>query len=227
MVPIVSLIGRPNCGKTTLIEKLIPALIARGISVGTIKHHVHGAFAMDIPGKDSYRHKQAGARTVVLSSPTGVGMITDCRQDTPLAELLCRYFSGIDLVIAEGYKQGDSPKIEVFRKDLYSAPLPDPGDGSRLAWVTDHDFGDALPRFSPHDPDGLADFLVSRFLPAPPGRGPSGSPRVSMVVDGDVVPLADSDQGLLLKMAARLSGADLGTGEILLAVRCGKNDAAQ
>ena len=68
MPPVVSFVGKPDSGKTTLLEKLIPELNRRGYRVGTIKHHVH-QFEMDKPGKDTFRHKQAGARVVALSSP--------------------------------------------------------------------------------------------------------------------------------------------------------------
>jgi len=70
MPPVIAIIGKKNCGKTTLIEKLIPEFIDLGYRVGTIKHH-HGTMSMDQPGKDTWRHKQAGAHAVVLSSPSG------------------------------------------------------------------------------------------------------------------------------------------------------------
>ena len=161
MPPIVSLIGKANSGKTTLLEKLIPALNARNIRVGTIKHHVH-AFDMDRPGKDTWRHKQAGAKVVALSSPTGLGIIRDTERDTPLIEVVSRYFDDVDLVIAEGYKSGPAPKIEVFRSTAHDAPLAD-RDETWLAMVSDQTLECGLPLFALNDAAGLADFLIATF----------------------------------------------------------------
>ncbi|MBE9520643.1 MAG: molybdopterin-guanine dinucleotide biosynthesis protein B, partial [Proteobacteria bacterium] len=122
MPPVVAIIGKKNCGKTTLIEKLIPELIDLGYRVGTIKHH-HGAIiSMDQPGKDTWRHKQAGAHAVVLSSPTGLGMIRDTPREIPVPELVDLYFSDVDLVLTEGYKKESLPKVEIFRSAVHAEP---------------------------------------------------------------------------------------------------------
>ena len=84
---VVSIVGKSDSGKTTLIEKLLPALIERGVRVGTIKHDVHG-FEMDREGKDSYRHKHAGAAVTLISSPRQVGMVRDVSHDHRIEELL-------------------------------------------------------------------------------------------------------------------------------------------
>ena len=84
--PIVSVVGYSGSGKTTFIVKLVPELTRRGIRVGTIKHDVHG-FEMDREGKDSYRHKKAGARISVISSPQKVGMVRDVDRERTVAEL--------------------------------------------------------------------------------------------------------------------------------------------
>ena len=78
--PIVSIVGNSGSGKTTFLEKLIPEMIRRGFKVGTIKHDVHG-FEMDKPGKDSWRHKRAGAHTTMISSPYQIGMVMDVDED--------------------------------------------------------------------------------------------------------------------------------------------------
>jgi len=158
---IVSLIGQANSGKTTLLEKLIPALTARGIKVGTIKHHAH-TFTMDTPGKDTWRHKQAGAAIVALSSPNGLGVIRDTDHDLPLAELVNRYFGEVDLVITEGYKHGPAAKIEVCRTATGAPPLPG-RDPSWLAMVTDFPLESKLPLFALDDAQGLATFLIDTF----------------------------------------------------------------
>lgn len=162
MPPVVSLIGKANSGKTTLLEKLIPALVGRGLRVGTIKHHVH-AFEMDRPGKDTWRHKQAGAAVVALSSPTGLGLIRDTDRDLPLAEVVSLYFGGVDLVISEGYKSGPAPKVEIFRTAVHREPLAG-RDQTWLAMVSDQALDCGLPVFGLDDAAGLADFLIASLL---------------------------------------------------------------
>jgi len=159
--PIVSVIGKANSGKTTLLERLIPALHVRNIRVGTIKHHVH-EFDMDKPGKDTWRHKQAGAKVVALSSPTGLGVIRDTDRDIPLLEVVSRYFDDVDLVITEGYKSGPAPKIEVFRGTAHDEPLAR-RDATWLAMVSDRTIACGLPLFALDDAAGLADFLIATF----------------------------------------------------------------
>jgi molybdopterin-guanine dinucleotide biosynthesis adapter protein len=161
MPPIVSLIGKANSGKTTLLEKLIPALTVRNVRVGTVKHHIH-AFDMDTPGKDTWRHKRAGARVVALSSPTGLGVIRDTDRDIPLVEMVSRYFDDVDLVITEGYKTGPAPKIEIFRVAAHQEPLAN-RDETWLAMVSDRPLDCGLPCFALDDATGLADFLIATF----------------------------------------------------------------
>ena len=158
----MGLIGRPDCGKTTLIEKLIPALAAQGLRVGTIKHH-HGKIQMDTEGKDTWRHKQAGAQVVLLSSPVGIGLIRDTGEDTPVADLISQYFQDVDLVIAEGYKDVAFPKIEVFRSALYDEPLADPG-GNVIAMVSDIRIREDLPWFRPDAVKPLAEFILEKIV---------------------------------------------------------------
>jgi molybdopterin-guanine dinucleotide biosynthesis protein B len=162
MPPILALIGKPDCGKTTLIEKLIPALAEKGVGVGTIKHH-HGKIKMDTPGKDTWRHKQAGARVVVLSSPVGMGLIQDTAEDTPVEDIVSRYFQEVDLVIAEGYKWSTLPKIEVFRSTVYDESMQEPGK-TLVAMVSDIRIRQDLPWFSLDDLDSLTDFILEKII---------------------------------------------------------------
>ncbi len=162
MPPVIAITGKKNSGKTTLIEKLIPELIASGLRVGTIKHH-HGAISMDQPGKDTWRHKQAGAHTVLLSSPTGLGVIRDTPEEIPLLELVDRYFSDVDLVLAEGYKKEALPKIEIFRSTVHADPLPDPGE-DLLAIMSDVEVAGDIPCFGLSETRRLAKFLVDMVL---------------------------------------------------------------
>jgi molybdopterin molybdotransferase len=163
--PIVSFVGKSDAGKTTLLERLVPLLRMKGYRVGTVKHDVHG-FDIDHEGKDSWRHKQAGACTVVISSPHKVSVIKDVDAEESLDGLASAYFQDADIILTEGYKRQDKPKIEVFRSGVHAEPLCAKDD--RLAALvsdTPLDFG--VPRFELNDIKGLADFVEETFLRAP------------------------------------------------------------
>jgi molybdopterin-guanine dinucleotide biosynthesis protein B len=98
MIPIVSIVGKSGSGKTTLIEKLVPELTRRGHRVATVKHDVHG-FEVDREGKDSWRHKKAGAHTVVISSPEKAALIRDVERDLNLAEIRDKLIQEVDLIL--------------------------------------------------------------------------------------------------------------------------------
>lgn len=169
--PIVAFVGHSGSGKTTFVEKLITRLTRQGVRVAVIKHDVHG-FEMDQPGKDTWRHKQAGAVATLISSPDKIGLVMDSEHDHSPEELLpLLHFA--DLVITEGYKRSQLPKIEVFRPEATGdeAPLR-LNDPNLLALVSDHErlLGEKatdVPVFSPQDVDGVAAFITARFL-APP-----------------------------------------------------------
>lgn len=186
MPAAVSLIGKPDCGKTTLLEKLIPELTARGLKVGTIKHHVH-AFEMDTPAKDSWRHKQAGASVVALSSPTGLGIIRDTDSDLAVEYLVDQYFRDVDLVITEGYKRSSLPKIEVFRKEAHAAPLGCV-DETLIATVSDVSLYEGIPRYGLDDISGLAGFLVDSLV-SPAGERNFPEDTIGLTVNGSAVRL--------------------------------------
>jgi len=162
MPPVVAIIGKKNCGKTTLIEKLIPELIDLGYRVGTIKHH-HGEIGMDQPGKDTWRHKQAGAQAVVLSSPSGLGLIRDTSREITVQELVGLYFSDIDLVLTEGYKKEPIPKVEIFRSAVHSAPLPDSG-GNLIAIMSDVETDQNVPHFELDASRALAQLIAEKII---------------------------------------------------------------
>ena len=162
MPSVLALIGKPNCGKTTLIEKLIPALAEKGVRVGTIKHH-HGEIQMDTPGKDTWRHKQAGAQVVLLSSPVGIGLIQATAGDTPVEDIVSRYFQEVDLVIAEGYKWSTLPKIEVFRSTVYDEPMQEPGK-TLVAMVSDVEIRQDQPWFKYDDIGSLVEFILEKII---------------------------------------------------------------
>ncbi|MDR9502519.1 MAG: molybdopterin-guanine dinucleotide biosynthesis protein B [Desulfurivibrionaceae bacterium] len=162
MPPVISFIARPNHGKTTLLEKLLAELGRRGLRVGVIKHHVHD-FEFDKKGKDTWRHKQAGAHTVILSSPAGIGMTRDVEYDTPIPELVARYFHDMDLVCTEGYKWEGYPKVEVFRRAIGGEPLAG-RNATWAAFVSDARIATDLPCFGLDDIGPLADFLIATYI---------------------------------------------------------------
>jgi len=144
-----------------MIEKLLPRLVERGIRVGTIKHDVHG-FQMDREGKDSYRHKKAGALVTVISSPHQIGMVRDVDHDHRIEELVDRYFPDVDLVLTEGYKREKWPKVEVHRKELRRNLISGVDDGL-IAVMSDEELHVGVPCFHIDDVDALAEFLACTF----------------------------------------------------------------
>ena len=160
MPPIVSIVGRSGSGKTTLMEKLIPEFNRMGLKVGTIKHDVHG-FELDYPGKDSWRLKQAGSIATIISSPSCIGMVRDVEHDSTLDEL-APLLSDVDIILSEGYKREDKPKVEVFRAEIHDRPLC-LDDENLIALVTNGDVDSGVRQFSTGDIRGLTDFLIRHF----------------------------------------------------------------
>jgi len=160
--PIVSIVGKSDAGKTTLLEKLVSELTARGYRIGTIKHDVHG-FDIDHEGKDSWRHKHAGARTVAISSPKKIAVIRDVDTEETIDGLAANYFQEVDIILTEGYKRESKPKIEVFRSQVHDKPLCR-NDDHLVALVSDIPLDLGVPRFELNDIKGLGEFLEQRFL---------------------------------------------------------------
>jgi len=160
--PCISIVGKSNAGKTTFLEKLIPELKQRGYRVGTIKHDVHG-FEVDREGKDSWRHKQAGAATVAISAPRKVAVIRDVVVEKTLHSLLVEYFQDRDIVLTEGYKKEGMPKVEIYRHTVHAKPLCRKGD-NLVAIVSDTPLDLGVPHFELDDIGGVADLLEKRFL---------------------------------------------------------------
>ena len=160
MVPVISIVGRSNCGKTTYLEKLIRELKRRGYKVATVKHDVHG-FDIDKPGKDTWRHAEAGADIVCISSPWKMAMIKKVDQELRLDEVV-EYIDGVDIIFTEGYKREGKRRIEVFRKEACDAPLCLPGEV--LAVASDTTIYEDVPHFDVNDAAPMADFLVQNIL---------------------------------------------------------------
>jgi len=111
--PIVSIVGRSGSGKTTLVSRLVPELKDKGYRVCTIKHNSQG-FEIDHPGKDTWKHREAGADVVMISSASRLAIMETVKEEVPLDSLVEKA-GGVDLVITEGYKRENKPKIEVVR----------------------------------------------------------------------------------------------------------------
>jgi len=159
--PILLIVaGKSGSGKTTILERLIPELKNRGLKIGTVKHH-HGDFDMDIPGKDSWRHKKAGADKTIVSSPNRIGIVMDADHDHSPEELAL-FLSDMDIILVEGYKGENLPKIEIFRKEIHERPLCIQ-DKNLMAMVTDTKLDLSVPRFGLDDMKELADLIVRHF----------------------------------------------------------------
>ena len=157
---VFGIAGWSGSGKTTLLEKLIPQFTARRLKVAVIKHAHHG-FDIDRPGKDSYRHREAGASEVLLSCNDRWALMHERRDrsDVTLDELLAR-LAPCDLVLVEGFKQEPIPKLEVYRPENGKPPLfPERSDivavASNVALAT------SLPRLALDDVAAIADFVMN------------------------------------------------------------------
>ena len=162
MIPIVSIVGKSNSGKTTLLEKLIADLVGRGYRVATIKHNKHG-FDIDHEGKDSYRHKKAGAHTTVVSSPHLLAMVKDVDHDHSFDEIRDQLIRDVDIILTEGFKVNDYPKIEVYRTELKRELISKKEDGL-IAVASDTKLNVDVPCFDINDTRTIADFIEITFI---------------------------------------------------------------
>jgi molybdopterin-guanine dinucleotide biosynthesis protein B len=203
MPAVVSIVGKSQEGKTTFLEKLIPELNLRGYRVGTLKHDAHDHFEIDQEGKDTWRHRKAGAQAVAISSPSRVAFIKTVEREMDLDTLVASYFSSEHLVLTEGYKSGNKAKIEICRKALQSEPLCSKAD-RLLAVVSDFSVEMDVPRFELDDLSGVADFIEERFLRKTRG------PEVVLKLDGKKLPIKSFVQefvmGGILGMISTLRG---------------------
>ena len=157
---IFGLIGWSGSGKTTLMTAVIPELIASGITVSTVKH-AHHAFDLDRPGKDSWRHREAGAREVMIVSDYRWALQHELRgnAEPPLDELVARMTS-VDLLLVEGFKFHPHRKIEIYRPSL-GKPARYPDDPFVIAVASDEALpGLPLPWFPLSDPPTIARFIL-------------------------------------------------------------------
>jgi len=160
MPPIVSIVGKSKSGKTTLIEGLISELRSRGYRVATVKHAPR-RLAFDKPGKDSWRHIQAGSEATATASSGQLVLIKHATQDVSLADIARLFGEDYDIILAEGFKQSNTPKIEVHRKEV-GPPLS--SLRKLIAIATDEPLETKTRQFSLQDIKGLADLLEKGFI---------------------------------------------------------------
>ena len=178
MPAVVSIVGKSKSGKTTLMEKLIRELKSRGYQVATIKHAM-GDLGLDREGKDSWRHIQAGSEATAVSSPREFVLMKPVTQELNLDEITRLFGEDYDIILTEGFRQGNAPKIEVHRKDIG----PPFGSLKKLiAIVTDEPLETKVRQFSLEDIKGLADLLEKGFIKPQ-------KERISIYVNNTPIPL--------------------------------------
>lgn len=199
MAAIVAIVGNSESGKTTLIEKLLGELKSRGYRVATVKHAPHG-ITVDQPDTDSWRHLRAGSEATIVSTPERMVLIKPVAADLTLDEITRFFGEDYDIILTEGFKQANAPKIEVHR----GATGPRLTDIKKLfAIVTDEPVATKTRQFAPDDVKPLADLLEKGFIK--PKRE-----RLSLYVNNSMVTLSVFPKGfianVLLAMVASLKG---------------------
>ncbi|WP_420410755.1 molybdopterin-guanine dinucleotide biosynthesis protein B [Roseibium sp.] len=162
--PVFGITGWKNSGKTQLVTRLVAEFTARGLKVSTVKH-AHHNFDIDKPGADSYRHREAGAVEVALVSGRRWALMHELRdeEEPPLSAILPR-LAPCDLILIEGYKRENHPKIEARRTESADKGPLAPEDSNILAIAADHMVSDtALPVYDLNDVSGLADFITAHL----------------------------------------------------------------
>ena len=199
MPPVISIIGKSNSGKTTLIEKLVKELKSRGYRVATVKHTPQGA-NFDELGKDSWRHINAGSAATSICSPDKIMFIKPTTGEATLEEVARFIGEDYDIIIAEGFKQGDAPKVAVHRK-VIGPPLQN--IKKLTAIVTDEPLEARVRQFTPEDTSGLANLIEEGFIKPQ-------QERITLYINQQPIPLTSFPRqivaNLLLAMASSLKG---------------------
>ncbi len=222
MPAVLSIVGKSKAGKTTFLEKLIHEMRGRGYSVGTIKHDAHDHFEIDHEGKDTWRHRKAGAQSVAIGSPSRFALTKMLSKELDVDTIVAAYFPDEDLVLTEGYKSGHKAKIEICRKAMQSKPICSPAD-RLLAVVSDFSVELEVPRFDLEDISGVADFIEERFLRR------TTKPKLVVRLDGRKLPMKSFVQdfvvGGILGMVSTLRGYKNST-QIDITIRLEKDSEA-
>ena len=160
-IPLITIIGRSGCGKTTLLEKLVTELKKHGYKLATVKHHSHRGFEIDQPGKDSWRFAQAGSDHVIIASPDKIASYRKLEHELTLDEITAGV-SDVDLILVEGYKQAEKPSLEVVRASNSRELIG--SREQRFAVAADFPLDLGVPQFSLDDVQGIVDLIERRFL---------------------------------------------------------------
>jgi len=203
MPPVVYIVGRSKSGKTTLIEKLVQELKSRGYRVATIKHIPQGV-DFDKPGKDSWRHIQAGSEATAVSSPDKIVLIKPVVQEASIDKVTSLLGDDYDIILVEGFKQGRAPKIEVHRKDGGTLIK---GLKKLIAIVTDEPLGTRTRQFSPEDTGPLADLLEKGFIKPQ-------AERISLYVNNISITLTTFPKQIIGTVLLAMASCLKGVGEI-------------
>jgi len=203
MPPVVSIVGKSKSGKTAFIEKLVKELKSRGYRVATIKHTPKG-MTFDEPGRDSWRHIQAGSEATAIASPDKIVLIKPIAQALTLDEIVRFFGEDYDIILAEGFKQGNAPKIEVHRREV--GPLLS-SIKKRIAIVTDEPLETRIRQFSWQDIKGLADLLEEGFIK--PQRE-----RTSLYINNIPIVLTTWPQEIITNVILAMASSLKGVGEV-------------
>ena len=157
---IFGVVGWKNAGKTGLMERLVSEITARGLTVSTVKH-AHHTFDVDHAGKDSHRHRVAGATEVLLASRNRFALMHELRtEEEPTLDMLLKKLAPVDLVLIEGYKRDLHHKVEAHRAETGN-PLIAPGDDTVRAVASDVPLDLDRPVFDLNDTVSIADFILA------------------------------------------------------------------
>ena len=160
-IPLVTVIGKSGCGKTTMLEKLVAEFKNRNYKLATIKHHSHRGFDIDKPGKDSWRFAQAGSDQVVIASPDKIASYRKIDNELTLDEIVAN-ISDVELILVEGYKQAGKPALEVVR--LANSQELIGSDEQWFAVAADFPINLGVPQFGLNDVRDIADLIEKRFM---------------------------------------------------------------
>jgi len=203
MPPVVAIVGKSKSGKTTLIEKLISELKSRDCRVGTVKH-APLEVDVDKPGKDSWRHIRAGSEATAIVASDKIVLIKPVTHTVGLDEIVRFFGEDYDIILAEGFKQSGTPKIEVHRKEV-GPPLS--SVRKLIAIATDEPLETKTRQFSLQDITGLADLLENGFIK--PQRE-----RISIYVNNNPISLTAFPKNIITNTLVAMVSSLKGIGNI-------------
>ena len=159
-IPILSIVGKSGSGKTTLLEKLIAKLKRGGYRVATIKHHSHPGFEIDYPGKDTWRHAQAGSDLVIIAAPDKIASIRRLERELSLDEIAAT-ITDVDLILTDGFKRAGKPALEVVRAENGLELMSDPP--ALVAVATDTRLDVEVPQFGLDEAERIVEWIEVYF----------------------------------------------------------------